>query len=209
VGEEFFAATARLYAAANPPHSPALFEYGGGFSDFLKTFEPARGLVYLPDVAALEWLRHAAYHAPDAAAMKPEALAGISPEQVGSIVLRLHPSAGLIISDYPVFSIWETNSQDEEVRRIGPEHEGEAALVLRPGLEVAVMRLGGGGDVFLKCIRDGACLADAAQRAATSTARFSLAEALGALLAAGTFSGFYVEDETGASLGDGWNEKAL
>jgi hypothetical protein len=199
VGEEFFAATARHYAAAHPPHSPALFEYGGGFSDFLKTFEPARGLVYLSDVAALEWLRHEAYHAPDALPMKPEALAGISPEQIGGIVLRLHPSAGLLISDYPVFSIWETNSQDEEVRRIGPENAGEAALVLRPGLEVAVMRLGGGGDVFLKCIQEGACLAEAAQRAATSTARFALAEVFGALLAVGAFSGFHIEHEMGTS----------
>lgn len=197
VGEEFFAATARLYASAHPPKSPALFEYGGGFADFLRTFEPARSLPYLPDIAALEWLRHEAYHAPDAAPMNPQALVQIPPGQIGGIVLRLHPSAGLLLSEYPVYSIWETNSRDEEVRRIGRDHTGEAALIVRPALEVVVMRLAGGAEVFLECVKEAATLADAAQHAEDSSERFSLAETLGALLASGAFSGFDFEYERG------------
>ena len=193
VGEEFFTATARLYAAAHPPQSPALFEYGGGFPDFLQGFEPARGLVYLPDVARIEWLRHQAYHAPDGASMRPDVLASIPAGSIGRVVLHLHPSAGLLTSDYPAFSIWQTNSQDEEVRRIGPDVGGEAVLVLRPDLEVVVMQLGPGGDVFLNRIQDGACLADAVESAERAAAEFSLAEALGAFLANGAFSGYSLD----------------
>jgi hypothetical protein len=209
VGEEFFAPTARLYAAAHPPQSPALFEYGGGFADFLQSFEPARSLIYLPDVARIEWLRHQAYHAPNLAPMKPGVLAAIPAEQIGRVVLRLHPSAGLLTSDYPAFSIWQTNSRDEEVRKIDPEAEGEAVLVLRPELEVVIMRLGPGGDVFLKRIQEGACLADAVQSAEQAAAEFSLAEALGAFLANGAFSGFSLAAESISDEGKYQNEEAL
>jgi len=190
VGEAFFKAAAHRYVAEQPPRSPALFEFGGGFADFLAGFEPARSLPYLPDVARLEWLRQTAYHAPDAEPMQPAALGGIAPEQAGEIVLRLHPSAGLLISDYPVVSIWQTNAADRVVRRIGPDMAGEAALILRPGLEVTVVRLGPGGGRFVGEIGQGACLALAATRAAETAPEFLLAESLGALLAAGAFAGF-------------------
>lgn len=190
VGETFFKAAAHRFAMEHPPRSPALFEFGDGFPDFLAVFEPAQALPYLPDVARLEWLRHTAYHAADAEPMQATALGTVPAEHTGGIVLRLHPSAGLLISDYPAVSIWETNVADEVVRRIGPDMGGEAALVLRPVLEVKVMRLGPGGAIFLREIGRGASLTVAAERATESTSSFSLAEALGALLATGAFAGF-------------------
>jgi hypothetical protein len=141
--------------------------------------------------------------------MKPDVLATIPAEEIGRVVLQLHPSAGLLRSEYPVFSIWQTNSRDEEVRRIGPGAGGEAVLVLRPELEVVVMRLGPGGDVFLKCIQEGACLADAVQSAEQAAAEFSLAEALGALLANGAFSAVRLAAETKSVKGKYQNEEAL
>jgi len=193
VGEAFFKAAAHRFAVENPPHSPALFEFGGGFPDFLAAFEPAQTLPYLPDVARLEWLRHVAYHAPDAEPMQTAALGDVPPEHAGGIVPRLHPSVRLLISDYPVVSIWETNFADEVVRRIGPDMAAEAALILRPRLEVKVMRLGPGGAIFLAEIERGARLAVAEERATRGGPDFSLAEALGALLAAGAFVGFSLD----------------
>lgn len=190
VGEEFFKAAAHRFIIEHPPRSSALFEFGNGFADFLAAFEPARTLPYLPDVARLEWLRHAAYHAPDAEPMQAAALGDVPPERAGDIVLTLHPSAGLLISDYPVVSIWETNVTDAAVSRIGPDIGGETAIILRPGLEVGVVRLGPGGGPFLSEIGQGRRLAVAAERAAEAAPDFSLAETLGAALAAGAFVDF-------------------
>src|SRR5689334_8738140 len=53
VGEEFFRALARAYATRHPPASPVLLDYGGGFPDFIATFEPAAPLPYLADVAKI------------------------------------------------------------------------------------------------------------------------------------------------------------
>jgi hypothetical protein len=195
VGGEFFQASAKEFVVAHPPRSPALFEYGAGFADFLAQFEPAKVLPYLPDVARLEWLRHAAYHATDAEPMGGDALASVPADKVGAMVLRLHPSAGLLTSLYPVLSIWQTNAMDREVRRIGPELGGEEVLVLRPGLEVRMVRLRPGGSAFIGATGEGATLAAAAEAATASATDFSLAETLGECLAAGAFTSFSFEGD--------------
>ena len=132
VGEDFFVAAAGLFAAAHPPRTPVLIEYGEGFAAFLEDFEPARGLPYLADVARLEWLRHAAYHAADQVPLTAASLAGVPPERAGGLTFAFHPSAGLIASPYPIVGIWETNAFDAQVRPIGPELPGDAALIITP-----------------------------------------------------------------------------
>ena len=65
VGEEFFRAMARVFIVQQPPRSPILSRYGGGFADFIADFEPTADVPYLADVARLEWLVLRAYHAVD------------------------------------------------------------------------------------------------------------------------------------------------
>src|SRR5258707_7834403 len=66
VGEEFFAAMARVFVKEQPPRSPLLATYGDVFPAFIAAFEPARELPYLSDVARLGAARTRAYHAADA-----------------------------------------------------------------------------------------------------------------------------------------------
>ncbi len=189
VGEEFFQAAAGLFIVAHPPSTPVLIEYGGGFCAFLENFEPARGLPYLADVARLEWLRHAAYHAADYEPLTAQRLAFVPPEEAGGLTFDLHPSAGLIASAYPILSIWETNTFDAEVRAIGPAFPGEAALVIRPELEPAILRLDQGEYAFAAALEQGATLGDAAAKAGAHPG-FSLTQTLAKLIAAGAFAGF-------------------
>ncbi len=188
VGVEFFCAMARIFVEQHPPRSPALFEYGAGFTSFLAGFEPARELPYLPDVARLEWLRNEAYHAADAISAGAEALAAAAAGDPAGLRFQLHPSTRLFRSDWPAVSIWEAN-QDEAVQTTLSEDLGpEAALILRPRLEVLVLRFGPGGFTFLQTLTDHAPLGEAAERAAADSEAFSLSAALGALLAAGAFT---------------------
>src|SRR5438876_7559091 len=66
VGDEFFAAMARVFVTQQPPRAPLLAIYGEAFPAFVAAFEPARELPYLADVARLEAARTRAYHAADA-----------------------------------------------------------------------------------------------------------------------------------------------
>jgi len=186
-GKEFFQAAASLFIAANPPSTPVLIEYGGGFPAFLESFEPARGVPYLADVARLEWLRHAAYHAADQEPLTAQSLAFVPPEEAQGLTFELHPSAGLIASPYPIVSIWETNTFDAEVRAIGPGLGGEAALLIRPELEVRVLRLDPGEHAFAAALSQADILGNAAAKAGAYPG-FNLAQTLAKLIAAGAFA---------------------
>lgn len=151
VGEEFFAAMARVFIEANPPVSPALLDYGEEFIDFLSAFPPAASLPYLPNVAQLEWLIARAYHAADAAPVGAARLAALGEDALGAR-LGLHPSVGCLISPYPVFSIWDTNARDATVRAIDASAEGEAVLIARPRFHVAVSRIDTPTYAFVKAL---------------------------------------------------------
>ena len=57
VGEDFFAAMARIFVATHPPRSKILHTYGDDFGGFIATFEPAAGIPYLADITRLEAAR--------------------------------------------------------------------------------------------------------------------------------------------------------
>ncbi|MFA5826551.1 MAG: DNA-binding domain-containing protein, partial [Gallionellaceae bacterium] len=65
VGDDFFRFMARKFIEQYPSHSANLHHYGTELPDFLATFAPAQELVYLADVAALEWAYHLAYFVAD------------------------------------------------------------------------------------------------------------------------------------------------
>jgi hypothetical protein len=193
VGEEFLRAAALTFVERHPPRSPALFEYGGGFPAFLETFEPAAHLPYLADVARLEWARNVAYHGASAEPMGNGTLGALAPEVIGDAVLKLHPSCQLVASPYPIVSIWDTNTHDAEVRPIGPQMPGEAALVVRPRLAVLVLKLGPGAPAFIDSVAEGRTLSAATTRAGAADETFSLTDTLAALLSAGAFTGVSVK----------------
>lgn len=124
VGDEFLRHAAEQYLRSHPPVSGNLHNFGDRFAAFLATFPPAANLVYLADVARLEWAWHEAFHAPEAPALSLDALARVPPADYPRLRFRLHPSARLVASPYPVLRIWQVNQ---------PDHEGEPIVDLAEG----------------------------------------------------------------------------
>lgn len=188
VGPEFFQAMALCFIERQPPRSPVLAEYGAGFAGFLHGFAPARDLPYLADVARLEWARHLAFHAEDAAALSIERLAAVAPDRLEHVRLGLHPAASVVPSAWPVISIWTTNAHDQEVRPLGDGAGSECALVTRPELHVLVNALPAGSDRLVAALAERASLAEAVARAAPvdgSVDDFDTATALSVLFRSG------------------------
>ncbi|MGD0723375.1 MAG: DNA-binding domain-containing protein [Roseiarcus sp.] len=157
VGAEFFRAMARVFVGQIKPRSAVLLDYGADFPDFIEAFEPARELVYLPDVARLENAWVEAYHAAEDSPLTLAALAGVDPEKLADATLTFHPAARLLRSDHPAASIWAGHQGDSEVRP--PDHwVSEATLVTRPDAEVRVRILPVGAFPFARALRDGATL---------------------------------------------------
>src|SRR5262245_18616627 len=109
VDERFFAYMADRYIRQHPPTGPCLFELGASFADFVADFPPARDLVYVPDVARLEWALNRALHADDAVPINPATLRDVPPDLTPSLVFELEPSITLLESRWPIDRIWHAN----------------------------------------------------------------------------------------------------
>jgi hypothetical protein len=188
VGDEFFRAMAREYVEKTPPSSAVLLLYGAEFPDFIGDFPPASSVPYLADVARLEMAWHRAYHAADAEPLSHDAFVALGP-RVEEFVLSFHPSASVVRSSYPVTTIWERTMRDGDDERARLPAGGEDALVLRPGLQVAVRHLPPGGAAFIESLMAGAKIPVAAGAALEQEPDFDLAVSLAGLMRSGALVG--------------------
>lgn len=189
VGEDFFRALATVFVRAHPPMSPLLHRYGAGLPAFIEGFAPARGLPCLADVARLEFARVQACHAADAPALSPAAAthALACGEQVGALRLVPHPAARWLASAHPVVSLWAAHHGEGRLEDIDLSR-AEAALVVRPALEVLVLPCGAGTAAFLACAARGGGLAACAEAGAAADPGFEPAATLSLLMAHGALS---------------------
>ena len=187
LGAEFFAAAAGAYAAAEKPASPLLFRYGASFPDFLGRLDSLAAYPYVPDVARLDFAWLVAYHAADADPLSAEALAQVQPERLADTRLTLHPATRIVVSGYPLVTIWSANRGDGPVPDRLPDH-GEDALVARPDIAVSVHPLPAGGAAFARALGEGLPLGAAAATADASDTDFDLGACLALLLTAGALA---------------------
>ncbi len=214
VGEGFFAYAADSYIRRHPPRSGNLHDFGDGtepraagqgcpgcgfggdFAGFLAAFPAAQTLPYLPDMARLEWAWQEAYHAAETAPLSLDALAAVAPEHYGSLVFRLHPSARLLASDYPLLRIWQVNQPDCEGDPAVDLAEGAARLlVVRRGLDVEIEPLAAGEYAWLTALAAGQPLAAATGTALAAAADFDVAQAMQRHVRSVTLAGFDVMND--------------
>jgi hypothetical protein len=161
VGEGFFRLLAARYIAAHPSRHANLHELGRHLPAFLAAFEPAQALVYLPEVARLEWAWHRVFHAADAPRLPPEAIATALGGDPGVLRARLHPATRLVASPYPILRIWELNQPGAEEAIVDLAAGGEHLLLRRIDVEVAIERLTAGGFELLSALARGEPIVDA------------------------------------------------
>jgi hypothetical protein len=183
VGETFFRAMAREFAYQYPPRSPVLAHYGADFPEFIGNFQPASSLPYLADVARLEYAYIQAYHAADASALSASQFAPAltQPENLPRLRIRLLPSAVLLRSSYAMVSLWAAH-QMAEVTSLPDPNQPEAALIVRPDLEVKVLLIDAGTHAFIHALQNDAPLGEAAALAMETQADFDLTQALTLLI---------------------------
>jgi hypothetical protein len=143
VGEEFFEGAAQFFIADHPPREAWLDRFGGEFPDFLRAFPHAKLIVYLGDVAELEWAVNSALHAVDVAPLDVAALREVKPEDQGRITFAAHPSVGLLRLAYPADAIWRAvlASDDETLGNVDIESGPVILLVERRDTGIEVERL--------------------------------------------------------------------
>lgn len=113
-----------------PTDSGTFGKWGETFPDFLEQYDSTQCLPYLPDFAKFEWLKHLAYIAEDQAPLNAHDFKEIDPENYGKLILKLHPSAQLFSSAYPLDEILAVVKGD--VESINLSKRKVNALIIQP-----------------------------------------------------------------------------
>lgn len=190
VGDEYFAALVRAFVQEEPPQLSTLSRYGGSFAQFLRGFAPVqKDLPWLAPVAQLDWAWFAAYGADDTAALSAAELEGVPPEVLPARAPGLHGSLTLLRFSVPAYSIWRTNIEDENVRRVPLSKGREWAMVWRQDMQVRHVSLSQAEYAFLDAVGGGRALAEAWVDAQVHDSGFDLAAHFARWLGAGVFNG--------------------
>jgi hypothetical protein len=191
VGRDFFRLITRQFITQHASRSGNLHHYGAEMAGFISAFEPAQELVYLADVAALEWACHCAYFAEDAAMLDISRLAQISPGQYADLILHIHPSCHLLRSRYPVASIWHAHQPGANSDfHIDLDSGSSNALVTRKDDVVMVSKLSAADADWLQGIQSGISLGEATAATLERYPGFDLLGAMQQLIAQGVLSDF-------------------
>lgn len=176
VGEGFFRYAAAQYIARHPSHSGDLHEFGEYFPLFLQSFAPAADLIYLPDVARLEWAYHRVFHAARHRPLDVAALARVPAERRGELRFQLHPAARLLESAFPIPRIWRVNQDDDDGDSLVDLSEGGVKLLIvrRENLEIEFEPLEDGEFDLLRALAGGCDFTTACERAMTTQPTFDL-----------------------------------
>jgi len=159
VGEAAFQALALSFLAIDPPRDPSLAAYGSGFPAFLEADPRAQSLVYLGDVARLDWALNVAERAEDAAPFTAEGLAKVG--DLEALRLKPHPALTLLASSYPLLAIRDVATGREE--GVSLDAGGVALMIWRRAGVVTVVRLDGAAFRLVRALADGQPLGEAAQ----------------------------------------------
>lgn len=164
LGEPAFTALAIAFVRKHPPpRDTLLLWYGMPFPAFLESLQGSAA-PYLPDLARLEYAWLEAYHAAEAEFLSPQQFAALTPEQLITARLCLHPSTRLLRSRWAIDGIWRRQHDDTSGRERPEQEEGkdeERCLVIaRPGTAVRVLPVPAAVFMSLALLRAGAAFAD-------------------------------------------------
>jgi hypothetical protein len=193
VGDDFFDHAAGHFIAAHPPRAAYLNQYGAEFPDFLRSFAPASSIVYLADVARLEWAINCALHAPDVAPLALPMLETIEPQDQGRIGFIPHPSVCALHTEFPADIIWRAVLAGDDRALAAVDIDAGAAhlRVERSAMGVEATRMDESAWRFFADL----CAGRPLQAALASAGDFDCQTALAEHLAAGRFIGFALEHD--------------
>ncbi len=195
VGEDFFRMMTRQYIGQHHSRSGNLHLYGADMANFAAVFEPARGLPYLADVAALEWACHRAYFSDDAEVLDLNKLAQIPPERYSDLILHAHPACHLVRSRYPIAAIWHAHQPGSPFDfQIDLDSGPSNALVSRKDDVVRVSDLSAGDAAWLEELIDASPLGEATAATLQRHPDFNLQAALLNLVDQGVMSNLSLEE---------------
>ncbi|MBV6415604.1 MAG: hypothetical protein CMLOHMNK_00116 [Steroidobacteraceae bacterium] len=188
-GADYFARLAREFQLAHPSTSGDLHHIGAPFPRYLRQRFESGDYAYFADVAELEWAREEAARAADGVPFDVGTLGTVAPEDTPALRFAFQPAVRLVVSRWPILSIWEAHQAPGEVRPVDPGASAgaEHVLVRRAATGPVLERVGEAEFSWLASLLRGAPLGEAFDAALAIDAAFDVAMALQRCVARGLF----------------------
>jgi hypothetical protein len=161
IGEGAFQALALSFLAIDPPRDACVVAYGAGFASFLESDPRSQGLVYLGEVARLDWAYNVADRADDLAPFTAAHLAQLDATRLETLSLKSHPSLTLLSSLYPLPRIRDVAMGAAE--GVSLDAGGVDLMIWRKAGAVTCIALDRAAFRFVHSLADGQALAAAAE----------------------------------------------
>lgn len=192
VGEEFFSAMCREFIYITWPNSGNMDDYGAEFPDFLAEFEHAKHLLYLKDVARLEWAFHQSSLADDAIITDWSTLA--QARDILQLQFLVTPSLSLVSSTFPIDKIWHLNQDDTSADikvEFADEQNTDTFIVLfRQQLKTVVLPITSGEFALLNAFDNKETFENSIVAASQKQTDFSIDDSLKKFIELGIICGF-------------------
>lgn len=167
VGPEFFGRTAHNFIDQSPPTSPFLADYGTNFAAHLAAAPELQELLWIVDIAKLEWARHAAWHTVNQAGSDFADLDGLSEQQQTELRFQLPASAQLLQANSPIHSIWLAHQTEDYPNKLAFEainlQQVEQVLVFREQRRLHQISLSADDWQFLVAVQKQATMEELAE----------------------------------------------
>ncbi|OQX15881.1 MAG: DUF2063 domain-containing protein [Thiothrix lacustris] len=167
LGAAFFEAASDHYIDQQPPTRPFLAEYGAGFADFLAAHPALQQMLWIAEVARLEWARHQAWNAVNQPTADFSQLATLDAVQQARLRLELPASAHVLTSAYAIHAVWLAHQPEDAPEKVALEqlelHQIQHMLVWRAGRRLEQVLLEETAWKFLSAIRQANTLPELAE----------------------------------------------
>jgi hypothetical protein len=191
-GRDWLRQSGREYMSRHPSRCGNLHFVGERFAAFLDDTLRGTDYAYFADVARLEWAYQEVLVAADGPSFDTSALSGVSPDDYGSLVFRVHPALRLVESRYPVLAIWKANQPDAGAISISLDAGAARVLIIRRDDHVELRELPAAEFALLAAFMRGAPLGEAFELATQADANADLAFALGRVVKLRTLVDFEI-----------------
>lgn len=180
-------ARAFIHAQENLPITNCLDDWGAGFPEFLKNFQPIAHLSYLKDVAQVEWLKHLSYCAADYKPLNPDELKKYWDNQLDHLQIILNPTLFLYSAPYSLSEIFELMENSDTGKQLDLKSKASYALICRPENQVNIFWVNEDLYRFLENIQQQKLLLTAFENTVITFPEFDLLAALQFILLNGFF----------------------
>ncbi|MDA0902407.1 MAG: DNA-binding domain-containing protein [Proteobacteria bacterium] len=189
VGDDYFNGLAARYHQTYRSKSGNMNEYGVNFAQFIQSLTPEHKLLYLTDIAKLEWLFHDIYFAADTSkTMDLEALQALKEDQYFNISFEIHPSCAFLESQYPIHSIYNSVNSEQKINI--DEHDKEIVLLERCLFDVNIHKLSELEYLFLQEIKQGKTIYNIYEALIEKDPQFDIGSLINKYISIGVLSNF-------------------